>query len=140
MLNLAPARPAPETRTAFTALVVGPPCRVLVNFAAPLTPELQAAIEKYVGAEIIEVNLSAHFDFARPLRPQVHELTQKMMRRLTIIGAPQLDYLIPPAFPAAAHLVAEFLARADSPNPLGLIWLRRVEGAQPVQYVLGGIE
>lgn len=148
MLDLAKARPQVEEmaevlalRQQFlTALVSGPVCRTLVNCATPLTNEQQVELEKNIGAEIIEVNFSAHFDLSQPLRPQVNELARKIERRLASIGATGLDYLIPPPLSPAAHLLSEILTRADVANPVGLVWLKRIEGTQPAQFVFGGVE
>lgn len=145
MLDLVQAQPHVEDMAAalaqheqfLQARLASPAGRVLVNCATPLTNAQTAALEKQLGCQIIEVNFPARFNLELPLRPQVNDLARKIHTRLHTLGAAQLDYLIPPVSAPAAHLLAELFTRADPANPVGLVWLRRLEGGQ---VSLGGVE
>jgi len=119
------------------ALIAGPVPFILANCAQALGHAQKAEIEKTLGAPVIEINFHAYFALHLPLRPQVLDLLKKITRRLESIGATRLDYLIPPAFPPAAHLLAQLLTQADPANTVGLVWLKRDDSNQTI---LGGIE
>lgn len=146
MLDLALAQPQVEAmaetlaarKTQALELLTGTPAKVLVNFSPTLLdPTMRSIIGKQIGAEIIEVHLPAKLDLARPLRPQVAELAQKMVKRLYELQAEALDYIIPPYISAAAHMLAEILNRADPNNPVGVVWFKQ---RNQDTIILGGIE
>jgi hypothetical protein len=146
MLNLTAIAPQVEqiadyvaAREQFArALAAGTSSLILANCAQPLGHDQKAALEKNLGAPVIEINFQTHFDLSHPLRPQVLDLAQKIVRRLKDLGTSQLDYIVPPAHPAAAHLLAQYLTLADPANPVGLVWLKRDDDRQT--FVLGGVE
>jgi len=146
MLDLAAIAPQVEQMADYVAareqfaraLAAGTASLILANCAQPLGHEQKAALEKTIGAPVIEINFQTHFDLSHPLRPQVNALVQKIVRRLNDFGASQLDYLVPPIHAAAAHLLAQYLTQADPANPVGLVWLKRDDDRQT--FVLGGVE
>ena len=146
MLNLTAIAPQVEQMADYVAareqfaraLAAGTSSLILANCAQPLGHEQKAALEKTIGAPVIEINFQTHFDLLHPLRPQVNALVQKIVRRLNDFGASQLDYLVPPAHAAAAYLLAQYLILADPGNTVGLVWLKRDDDRQ--SFVLGGVE
>ncbi len=146
MLDLAAVQPQVEEMADYVAareqfahaLASGAPSLILANCAQPLGHDQKAALEKIVGAPVIEINFQTHFDLNQPLRPQVLALVQKIGLRLNELGMPQLDYIVPSIHPGAAHLLAQILTQADPANTVGLVWLKRDDDRQT--FVLGGVE
>jgi hypothetical protein len=94
----------------------------LVNYSHPLGEKAKKQIQKEIG-EFEEVRIQVELDLGKALLPQVDDLID-----------PMADYIIPPAFGAAAYVMG---MRNWDLQPI--IWLKGEEWGGTMRWVLGGI-
>jgi len=94
----------------------------VVNYSHPLGKRAKKQIEKEIG-KFEEVIIKVHFDLDKALLPQVDDLID-----------PMADYIIPPAFGAAAYVMG---MRNWDLQPI--IWLKGEDWGGMTDWVLGGV-